>query len=99
MAKKSETTKAPRKKPLPSFKTDEEAEEFVANADLSEHDLSGGVPVHYEFVNKDANVSMRMPRALLSEVKAKAAQEGMPYQRYIRKALEEAVAAPRKKAV
>jgi uncharacterized protein len=28
-------------KPFPSFKTDEEAEEFVATADLSEYDLSG----------------------------------------------------------
>ena len=87
-----------RKKSLPSFNTDKEAEDFVATADLSEYDLSGGVPVHYEFRTKDANVSMRMPQSLLSEVKAKAAEEGMPYQRYIRKTLEDAVAAPRKKA-
>jgi predicted DNA binding CopG/RHH family protein len=86
------------KKPLPSFKTDQEAEDFVASADLSEYDLSGGVPFRFEFRNKDANVSMRMPQSLLSEVKAKAAEEGMPYQRYIRKTLEEAVAARRKKA-
>jgi predicted DNA binding CopG/RHH family protein len=87
-----------KKKPLPSFKTDEEAEIFVATADLSDYDLTGGVPLHFEFRSKDANVSMRMPQSLLTEVKARAAEQGMPYQRYIRKTLEEAVAGPRKKA-
>ena len=87
-----------KKKPLPSFKTDDEAETFVATSDLSDYDLTGGVPLRFEFRSKDANVSMRMPQSLLTEVKARAAAEGMPYQRYIRKTLEEAVAAPRKKA-
>jgi len=88
-----------KKKPLPSFRTDEEAEAFVATADLSDYDLTGGVPLRFEFRSKDANVSMRMPQSLLTEVKARAAAEGMPYQRYIRKTLEDAVAGQgRKKA-
>ena len=38
---------------------------------------------------------MRLPKALLDSVKARAAAEDMPYQRYIRRALEESL---RKKA-
>ena len=37
---------------------------------------------------------MRLPKPLLDGVKAPACAEGMPYQRYIRKALEEALARP-----
>jgi len=80
------------KQPLPSFRSDKEAEDFVDNADLSQFDLTGGEPVRYEFKSKDANVSMRMPRQLLDAVKAKAQREGIPYQRFIRQTLEHAVA-------
>ena len=45
------------KKKIPSFKTDQEAEEFVANADLSEYDLSEAKPVQFEFENKITRVS------------------------------------------
>jgi predicted DNA binding CopG/RHH family protein len=86
------------KKPLPAFATDEEAEDFVATADLTEYDLSGSQAIRYEFQPKSANVSMRVPASLLDAIKARAAEEGMPYQRYMRKALEDALAAPRKKA-
>jgi predicted DNA binding CopG/RHH family protein len=34
---------------------------------------------------------MRLPKALLDAVKAAAAKAGMPYQRFIRQALETAV--------
>ena len=81
-------------KPFPTFHTDEEAEDFVANADLTEYDMSEFRPIRYEFKVKDANVSMRMPQTLLRAVKEKAAAEGVPYQRFIRQKLEEAVAAP-----
>ena len=81
------------KKPLPGFASDEEAERFVAEADLSEYDLSGAVPVRYEFHSKDANVSMRVPQKLLDDVKTQAAKDGVPYQRFIRQVLEEAIAA------
>lgn len=76
---------------LPAFQSDAEAEEFVETADLTQFDLSGGVPVQYEFKSKDANISMRIPRALLDAVKARAAREGVPYQRYVRQVLERAV--------
>ena len=36
------------KKTIPTFKTDAEAEDFVATADLSDYDLSGGQVVRFE---------------------------------------------------
>jgi hypothetical protein len=36
------------KRPIPTFKTDKEAEDFVAMADLSDYDLSGGEIVRFE---------------------------------------------------
>ena len=78
------------KKKVPNFKSDEEAEDFVATADLSEYDLSGEI-VRFEFAPKAARVSMRLPESLLAEVRAKASAKGIPYQRFIREALERAV--------
>lgn len=79
------------KLPLPTLRSDEEAEDFVANADLSLYDLSGGVRTHFEFAAKSANVSMRLPQSLLDAVKEAAKRDGVPYQRYIRRALEQAL--------
>lgn len=79
------------KKPLPPLATDEEAEDFVATADLTEYDLSGMRTVRFEFQPKTERVNMRLPRPLLDAVKATAAKAGMPYQRFIRQALETAV--------
>ena len=78
-------------KPFPVFETDQEAEEFVATADLSEYDFSQFKPVRFEFKPKTATVGMRMPQDLLDAVKARASREGMPYQRFIRRTLEEAL--------
>ena len=79
------------KKKLPILRSDEEAEDFVARADLTEYDLSGGQPVRFEFQPKTERVNMRLPRPLLDAVKASAAAVGIPYQRFIRQALEVAV--------
>jgi len=76
---------------LPKLKSDEEAEEFVANSDLTEYDLSEGEIVRFEFQPKSERVHMRLPRPLLDAVKATAAKAGVPYQRFIRQALEMAV--------
>jgi len=79
------------KKKLPDLKSDNEAEEFVANSDLTEYDLSGMRMVRFEFQPKSERVNMRLPRPLLDAVKATAAKAGIPYQRFIRQALENAV--------
>ena len=83
------------KKRIPTFKSDQEAEAFVSAADLTEYDLSGAKPVRFEFGKKAARVNMRMPEPLLKAVKQRARARGIPYQRFIREALEEAVAASR----
>src|SRR5580692_308210 len=79
------------KKKLPRFKSDKEAEEFVEKADLTEYDLSGMRPIHFEFQPKSERVNMRLPPQLLDAVRTSAAKAGIPYQRFIRQALEEAV--------
>jgi predicted DNA binding CopG/RHH family protein len=88
-------------KQLPILTSDEEAEDFVANSDLTEYDLSGFKRVHFELRPKTDRVNMRFPKQLLDAVRAKADEEGIPYQRYIRRAVEEALSrqvAPTRKA-
>lgn len=79
-------------KPFPEFASDSAAEEFVATADLTDFDWSDMKPTRFEFTAKDARINMRLPADLLAAVKARAAHEHMPYQRFIRRALEGAVA-------
>jgi predicted DNA binding CopG/RHH family protein len=84
-------------KPFPVFATDQEAEDFVDTADLSEYDLSSFERVRFEFKPKTATISMRVPAELLDAVKLRAGSEGIPYQRFIRRTLEQALATPEKK--
>jgi predicted DNA binding CopG/RHH family protein len=79
------------KKKLPKLHSDDEAEAFVANADLTEYDLSGFRTVLFEFQPKSERVNMRLPKPLLDAVKASAVKAGVPYQRFIRQVLEAAV--------
>lgn len=78
-------------KKLPRLRSDKAAEDFVANSDLTRYDLSDLRMVQFEFEPKTERVNMRLPRTLLNAVKAKAAKQGIPYQRYIRQALENAI--------
>ena len=55
-------------KPLPPLRSDEEAEQFVDTADLSEYDLSGFKPMRFEIEPKAASLNMRLPAALLVSV-------------------------------
>jgi predicted DNA binding CopG/RHH family protein len=79
-------------KPLPRLSTDEEAERFVNEADLTDYDLTHFTPVQFEFQKKTARINMRLPEPLLNAIKAKAKARGIPYQRFIREAIERAVA-------
>jgi predicted DNA binding CopG/RHH family protein len=79
------------KKMLPELRTDEQAEEFIETADLTDYDLSGMRTVQFEFQPKTERVNMRLPRSLLEAVKDSAAKVGIPYQRFIRQVLEAAV--------
>ena len=78
-------------KRLPLLLTDEEAERFVADADLSEYDLSGFKLVKFELRKRGTRVNMRLPQPLLEKIKARAEQRGMPYQRLMREMMERAL--------
>ena len=53
------------KKTIPTFKTDKEAEDFVATADLTGYDLSGGEVVRFELKRKDKSANLRTtPRSV-----------------------------------
>ena len=74
------TVKA-KTRPMPSLKSDADAEQFVATADPSQFDLSGFKPMRFEFEPKAAALNMRLPQNLLDAVKLKAKARGMPYRR------------------
>ena len=80
--------KTTKSKSLPSLRSDEEAEQFVDTADLSQYDLSGFKPMHFEIEPKSAVLNMRLPAALLKAVKSRAKNKGIPYTRYVRMLLE-----------
>jgi predicted DNA binding CopG/RHH family protein len=79
------------KKKLPRFASDADAEAFVETADLTLYDLSKMREVRFEFAPKSERVNMRLPKPLLDAVKASAARQRIPYQRFIRAVLEQAV--------
>jgi predicted DNA binding CopG/RHH family protein len=87
----------PELRKVPHFNTDEELEAFLEE-DLSDLDFSQFKPVHFEFEKKTAQVNMRLPEALLETVKKRAADRGIPYTRFIREAIEQAIAATPNKA-
>ena len=80
------------KKKRPRLKSDTEAEAFVDKADLTEFDLSRMRELRFEFSPKTERVNMRLPKSLLDAVKAQAARQQIPYQRFIRAVLEQAIA-------
>jgi len=79
------------KRKLPSLSSDQAAAEFVATADLTAYNLTPLRPIHFEFAAKEARVNMRLPGELLAAVKTAANKAGVPYQRFIRRALEDAI--------
>jgi len=86
-------SKAKRKirfKKIPHFKTDEEAEKFLEE-DLSNLDFSQLRPVHFEFEKKDTTLNMRLPASMVRALKERAKARGVPYQRFVRETLEQAL--------
>ncbi|GJL66976.1 MAG: hypothetical protein NPIRA05_19470 [Nitrospirales bacterium] len=79
------------KKKVPTFKSDKEAEEFLEQ-DLTDYiDPSNAQRVTFEFLPKTEKVNLRFPPELLSEVRKKASKQGISYQKYIRRAVEESL--------
>lgn len=79
-------------KKLPKLKSDRSAEQFVSDADLTYFDLSEMATMKFEFSPKEARINMRLPGELLEAVKRAAKRHGVPYQRFIRQTLENALA-------
>ena len=75
-------------KQWPKLNSDEEAEKFVEEADLSQYDWSAMKPVRYEFEDKSARLNMRLPQSQLLAIKAEAEKRGIKYQRFIRELLD-----------
>lgn len=80
------------KKKVPKLKSDTEAENFL-NQDLTDYiNLKNFASVNFEMLPKDKQVNLRFSEQLLSAVRQKADKEGISYQKYIRKAVEESLA-------
>ena len=81
-------------KPLPKMNSDQEAEAFL------EQDLTDYLaPENFskttlEFAAKDKSITLRLSSELLTAVKSTAKAQGMNYQKYIRKVLEQSVLRP-----
>ncbi|MGB0038321.1 MAG: CopG family antitoxin [Terriglobales bacterium] len=82
--------KRPMNNKVPRLKTDDQAVAFLAQ-DLSTLDFSQFEPARFEFEKKDEQINMRVPKPLLAAVKARAKARGIPYTRFIREMLEQAV--------
>ena len=82
------------KKKVPSLKSDKQAEAFLAQ-DLSKLDFSQFKTMRFEFEKKDEQINMRVPKPLLDAVKERAKDRGIPYTRFIRETLEQAMNAPK----
>jgi predicted DNA binding CopG/RHH family protein len=78
-----------------AFRSDAEVERFVAAADLAKFDLSGAQLVRFEMRPKDKSINLRMPLSLFDAVREEARKAGIPYQRFIRLKLEQAVSPKR----
>jgi predicted DNA binding CopG/RHH family protein len=79
-------------KRLPVFKSDEEAEAFLEQ-DLTDYiSAENFAPFHFELRPKAKSLNLRISGELLDAVRERARRQGIPYQRFIRQALERAVA-------
>ncbi|MBK8276641.1 MAG: BrnA antitoxin family protein [Nitrospira sp.] len=80
------------KKKIPTFKSDRAAAVFVEKADLTHFDLSGAQLTRFEIKPKGKSINLRLSEELYEAVRKRAARAGLPYQRFIRLTLEQAVA-------
>jgi predicted DNA binding CopG/RHH family protein len=83
------------KKKIPTFKSDRAAAAFVDKADLAQYDLSGARLTLFEIKPKDKSINLRLSGELHHAVRKRAARAGVPYQRFIRLALEQAMTTPK----
>ncbi len=79
-------------KKIPTFETDEELEAFLEQ-DLSEYlHPDNFVKAQFVFEPLTKNLNLRVQESLIKDLKKRAKKFGMPYQRYVRQILMQAVA-------
>ena len=79
------------KKKVPKLKSDKEAGKFLEQ-DLTDYmDLKKFQKTSFEFEPKTKKVNIRFPENLLKAVQKEANRQGIPYQKFIRKAVEESL--------
>ncbi len=83
------------KKKIPTFKSDRAAADFVDQADLTQYDLSGAQLTRFEIKPKNKSINLRLSEELYRAVRERAARAGLPYQRFIRLALEQVIGGPK----
>ena len=81
------------KRRVPRLTTDQEADAFL-NQNLADLDFTQFKPATFEFQHKAAQLNMRVPQSLLDAVKARARAQDIPYTRFIRQLMEQAVSRP-----
>ena len=79
-------------KPWPVFQSDEEAERFVDEADLSEYDFSAFRPVRFEFT--DDHIDVAMVKSRIDAVDDAARKRGISRDDFIRQAIDKALLKP-----
>jgi predicted DNA binding CopG/RHH family protein len=73
---------------LPALRSDKDAEELL-DRDLSKYISAENLePFPFEYRPKQKSVNLRLSDELLKAVRTAARRRGIPYQRYIRQALE-----------
>jgi predicted DNA binding CopG/RHH family protein len=76
-------------KKLPIWSTEEKADEWLTNADLSESDFSDAKVMTFELAPKNTAISLRLPADLLAAIKLRSVETHIPMQRLIRAAIEQ----------
>lgn len=80
-----------RLKKMPPLLTDEEAEAFLENEDLSEYDWSNLRQVNFRLIEPKEEVKLEIPKQLAEALKARAEADGLPYTQLISNLLQQAM--------
>ena len=79
------------KKKVPRFENDREAEQFL-DQDLTDYlNLEDFTPVTFELLPKTRQVNLRFSAPLLAAVREQAKREGISYQKFVRRAVEDSL--------
>ena len=91
------TKRLKKLKPIPAFKSDEEAGEFWMTHDTTEHfDWTKARRVSFPNLRPStATISLRLPQGLLNELRTLANERDVPYQSLLKIFLAERVAKER----